>query len=64
MALKCQYHNNYYYYYYTLFNGLFSNTTWASQYQKSKPSLNLNEARDYYYYYAAFNVPCVSHKDD
>ena len=29
-----------------LFNGLFSRTTWVSQYQKSKTSLYLNEARD------------------
>jgi len=28
------------------FNGLFSRTTWVSQYQKSKTSLDLNEARD------------------
>jgi len=28
------------------FNGLFSRTIWVSQYQKSKKSLNLNEARD------------------
>jgi len=28
------------------FNGLFSGTTWVSQYQKGKTSLNLNEARD------------------
>jgi len=28
------------------FNGLFSRTTWASQYQKQKTSLDLNEARD------------------
>ena len=29
-----------------LFNGLFSRTTWLSQYQKGKTSLDLNEARD------------------
>ena len=29
-----------------LFNGLFSRTTWVRQYQKGKPSLDLNEARD------------------
>jgi len=29
------------------FNGLFSRTTWVSQYQKGKTSLYLNEARDY-----------------
>jgi len=28
------------------FNGLFSRTTWASRYQNSKISLDLNEARD------------------
>jgi len=28
------------------FNGLFSRTTWVSWYQKSKTSLDLNEARD------------------
>jgi len=28
------------------FNGLFSRTTWVSQYQKGKASLVLNEARD------------------
>ena len=28
------------------FNGLFSRTTWVSQYQKSKTSLDLNTARD------------------
>jgi len=28
-------------------NGLFSRTTWISRYQKSKTSLDLNEARDY-----------------
>jgi len=28
------------------FNGLFSRTTWVSQYQKRKTSLDLNEARD------------------
>jgi len=28
------------------FNGLFSWTTWVSQYQKGKTSLDLNEARD------------------
>jgi len=28
------------------FNGLFSGTTWISQYQKGKTSLDLNEARD------------------
>jgi len=28
------------------FNGLFSRTTWVSQYQKGKTSLYLNEARD------------------
>ena len=35
-------------YYYVLhrFNGLFSRTTWVSQYQKGKTSLDLNEARD------------------
>ena len=27
-------------------NGLFSRTTWLSQYQKGKTSLDLNEARD------------------
>ena len=29
-----------------LFNGLFSRTTWVSQYQKGKTSLDFNEARD------------------
>jgi len=29
-----------------LFNGLFSRTTWLSQYQKGKTSLDLNEARN------------------
>jgi len=29
-----------------LFNSLFSQTTWVSQYQKGKTSLDLNEARD------------------
>ena len=29
-----------------LFNGLVSRTTWVSQYQKGKASLDLNEARD------------------
>ena len=29
-----------------LFNGLFYRTTWVSQYQKGKTSLDLNEARD------------------
>jgi len=29
-----------------LFNGLFSRTTWVSQYQKGKTSLDLKEARD------------------
>ena len=28
------------------FNGLFSRTTWVSQYQKGKINLDLNEARD------------------
>jgi len=28
------------------FNGLFSRTTWVSQYQKGKTRLDLNEARD------------------
>jgi len=28
------------------FNGLFFRTTWVSRYQKGKPSLDLNEARD------------------
>jgi len=28
------------------FSGLFSRTTWASRYQKSKTSLDLNEARE------------------
>jgi len=28
------------------FNGLFSRTTWVCRYQKGKPSLDLNEARD------------------
>ena len=28
-------------------NGLFSRTTWVSQYQEGKTSLDLNEARDY-----------------
>jgi len=28
------------------FNSLFSRTTWVSRYQKSKTSLDLNEARD------------------
>jgi len=34
-------------YYYVLhrFDGLFSRTTWVSQYQKGKTSLDLNEAR-------------------
>jgi len=31
------------YYYY---NGLFSTTTWVSQYQKGKTGLDLSEARD------------------
>jgi len=30
-----------------LFNGLFSRTTWVSQHQKGKTSLDLSEARDY-----------------
>ena len=30
-----------------LFNGFFSRTTWVSQYQKGKTSLDLNGARDY-----------------
>jgi len=30
----------------TRFNGLFSRTTWVSQHQKGKTSLDLNEARD------------------
>jgi len=29
-----------------LFNGLFSSTTWVSQYQNGKTSLDLNNARD------------------
>jgi len=29
-----------------MFNGFFSRTTWASQYQKGKTSLDLNEARE------------------
>jgi len=29
-----------------LLNSLFSRTTWVSQYQKGKTSLDLNEARD------------------
>jgi len=29
-----------------LFNGLFSRTTWVSQYRKGTTSLDLNEARD------------------
>ena len=29
-----------------LFNGLFSRTTWLSQYQKGETSLDLSEARD------------------
>jgi len=29
-----------------LFNGLFSRTSWVSQYQKGKTSLDLNQARD------------------
>jgi len=33
-------------YYIPLFNGLFSTTTWVSQFQKCKTSLDLNEARD------------------
>jgi len=36
----------YYYYYYYTFNGLFSRTTWVSQNQKGKTTLDLNEARD------------------
>ena len=36
----------YYYYTTTTFNGLFSRTTWVSQHQKGKTSLDLNEARD------------------
>jgi len=28
------------------FNGLFSRTTWVSQYEMGKTSLDLNEARD------------------
>jgi len=28
------------------FNGLFSKTTWVSQYQKGKTTLDLNETRD------------------
>ena len=37
-----------YYYYYTRypFNGLFSETTWVSRYQKGKTSLDLYEATD------------------
>jgi len=31
----------------TPFNGLFSRTTWLSQYQKGKTSLDFTEARDY-----------------
>jgi len=30
-----------------LLNGLFSRTTWVSQYQKGKISLDLNEAKHY-----------------
>jgi len=37
---------NYYYYYYYSFNGIFSRTTWVSQYRKGKTSLDLNEARN------------------
>jgi len=29
-----------------MLNGLYSRTTWISQYQKGKTSLDLNEARD------------------
>jgi len=29
-----------------MFNGPFSGTTWASQYQKGKTNLDFNEARD------------------
>ena len=34
-----------YYCYYIHFNGLFSGTTWVSQYQKGNTSLDLNEAK-------------------
>ena len=37
----------YYYYSYHPFNGLFSRTTWVSQYQKGETSLDLKEARYY-----------------
>jgi len=50
------YHSHYHYHYYPLlpppplllqpFNGLFYGTTWVSRYQKSKNSLDLNEARE------------------
>jgi len=36
----------YCYYYYYPFNGLFSRTTWVSQFQKGNSSLDLNEATD------------------
>jgi len=36
----------YYCYYYYPFNGLFSRTTWVSQFQKGNSSLDLNEATD------------------
>jgi len=39
----------YYYYYYYCYNCLtapFSRTTWVSQYQKGKTSLDLNKVRD------------------
>jgi len=47
----CDNYNYYYcccYYYYTRypFNGLFSETTWVSRYQKGKTSLDLYEATD------------------
>ena len=39
-------HYYYYYYYYYPFNGLFSRTTWVSQYLKGKTRLDLNETID------------------
>jgi len=37
---------NNYYHYYTRLTASFFRTTWVSQYQKGKTSLDLNEARD------------------
>jgi len=41
-----------------LFNGLFSRTTWVSQYQKGKTILDLNEARDEIMY-QSLNIVCT-----